>query len=111
MQCAVRFIMKVLSWILLVPVYFYKYALSPLLPGTCRHVPTCSQYAIEAIKIHGPFKGLWYATCRISRCHPWGTHGYDPVPPKRKIAVKKLQLKKTSISCNKEMIRGLHEGQ
>lgn len=82
MQRIVRFILKVLSWILLVPVYVYKYALSPLLPGSCRHVPTCSQYAIEAIRVHGPFKGFWLATRRILRCHPWGTHGYDPVPPK-----------------------------
>jgi len=95
MQGILRFIMKVLSWILLVPVYFYKYALSPLIPASCRHVPTCSQYAIEAIKIHGPFKGLWLAIRRISRCHPWGTHGYDPVPPKGKIVVKQLQLKKS----------------
>jgi putative membrane protein insertion efficiency factor len=45
-------------------------------------VPTCSTYAVEAIKIHGPFKGFWLATKRIARCHPWGTSGYDPVPPK-----------------------------
>lgn len=95
MHCVVRYIMKILSWILLAPVYFYKYALSPLIPASCRHVPTCSQYAIEAIKIHGPFKGLWLATRRISRCHPWGTHGYDPVPPRHKIPVQELKLKKT----------------
>ena len=95
MQCTVRFIMKVLSWILLVPVYFYKYTLSPLLPGSCRHVPTCSQYAIEAIRVHGPFKGFWLATRRILRCHPWGTHGYDPVPPKG-------TLKKTTVSSTKK---------
>ena len=95
MKRTVRFIMKVLSWILLVPVYFYKYALSPLLPGSCRHVPTCSQYAIEAIRVHGPFKGFWLATRRISRCHPWGTHGYDPVPTKG-------TLKKATVSSTKK---------
>ncbi len=51
-----------------------------MLPPSCRYTPTCSEYAIEAIKKHGPFKGLWLATKRILRCHPWGGHGYDPVP-------------------------------
>ena len=78
-------IIKVLSWVLLVPIYFYKYAISPLIPNSCRHVPTCSEYAVQAVKIHGPFRGFWLLIRRISRCHPWGTHGYDPVlPPKVK---------------------------
>jgi hypothetical protein len=77
------FILKVFGWILMVPVYFYKYAISPLTGPSCRHDPTCSQYAIDAIKIHGPFKGFWLGAKRISRCHPWGTWGYDPVPPKK----------------------------
>lgn len=93
MRCIVNFIMKALSWLLILPVYFYKYAISPILPASCRHVPSCSQYAIEALKIHGPFRGLWLATRRILHCHPWGTHGYDPVPPKCQIRVKKLKLK------------------
>ncbi len=74
---------KILIFILSIPVYIYKYLISPWTPASCRHVPTCSQYAIDALKIHGPFKGLWLATRRILRCHPWGTHGYDPVPPKK----------------------------
>ena len=49
-------------------------------PPSCRVVPTCSEYAIEAIKKHGPFKGLYLAVRRILRCHPWGGSGYDPVP-------------------------------
>ncbi len=72
---------KFLGWIILIPVYFYKYAISPLTPASCRHVPTCSTYAVEAVKIHGPFRGFWLAIKRIARCHPWGTSGYDPVPP------------------------------
>ena len=88
-----RWILKGLGWLLLLPVYFYKYAISPLTPASCRHVPTCSQYAVEAIKIHGPFVGFWLAVKRISRCHPWGTHGYDPVPTKEQIKVKKMKLK------------------
>ncbi len=70
------------GWILLAPVYFYKYAISPITPASCRHFPTCSEYAVEAVKIHGPLKGFWLSVKRISKCHPWGTHGYDPVPPK-----------------------------
>ncbi len=87
MQCLAKAILKVVSWIFLIPVYIYKYAISPLTPASCRHVPTCSEYAVQAIKIHGPFKGIVLASKRISRCHPWGTHGYDPVPPKEKKSV------------------------
>ena len=68
--------------ILLIPIKIYQYSISPILPKSCRHVPTCSNYAIEALKVHGPLKGLWLTVRRISRCHPWGTSGYDPVPPK-----------------------------
>ncbi|MDD4193599.1 MAG: membrane protein insertion efficiency factor YidD, partial [Mangrovibacterium sp.] len=52
---------RFLTWVLLGLVYVYKYAISPLTPASCRHVPTCSQYALEAIQIHGPFKGVWLA--------------------------------------------------
>ncbi|MBN1463581.1 MAG: membrane protein insertion efficiency factor YidD [Paludibacteraceae bacterium] len=71
---------KIISALLLLPIYFYKGAISPLLPQSCRYTPSCSEYAITAIKKHGPIKGLWLAVKRISRCHPWGGHGYDPVP-------------------------------
>lgn len=66
---------KILSALLLIPVYFYRACISPLKPQTCRFVPTCSEYAIEAIRKHGPFKGLWLAIKRIGRCHPWGGSG------------------------------------
>ena len=75
----------------MVPVYFYKYAISPLTPASCRHIPSCSQYALEALKIHGPIKGIYLATRRILKCHPWGTHGYDPVPPKNNERMKELK--------------------
>lgn len=78
-----RGIRKILIFILLIPVYIYQYVISPLLQPSCRFVPSCSQYAIEALKIHGPLKGLWLATWRILRCNPWGGHGYDPVPLKK----------------------------
>lgn len=67
-------------FILLLPIKFYQYCLSPLKSPSCRFTPTCSQYAIEAIRKHGPLHGLWLAIRRILRCHPWGGHGYDPVP-------------------------------
>ena len=71
---------KILSTILLLPVYFYRYCISPLKPPTCRFTPTCSEYAIWAVKKHGPVKGSWLAMKRLARCHPWGGQGYDPVP-------------------------------
>jgi putative membrane protein insertion efficiency factor len=58
----------------------YQRVLSPLKPPTCRFLPTCSAYTIEALQRHGAIKGGWLATRRICRCHPWGGHGYDPVP-------------------------------
>jgi putative membrane protein insertion efficiency factor len=57
----------------------YKYTLSPMLPNACRYTPTCSQYAEEAIRKHGVIKGTWLGLKRISRCHPWGGSGFDPV--------------------------------
>lgn len=69
-------------WLFILPVRFYQLAISPLLPQNCRHIPTCSAYAIEALKIHGVFIGIYLSVKRFLRCHPWGTHGYDPVPPK-----------------------------
>lgn len=71
---------KLVTKILLLPIYFYKYSISPMLPPSCRYTPTCSEYAIQALKKHGPIKGLWLATKRIASCHPWGGSGYDPVP-------------------------------
>lgn len=72
--------------LLIAPVRFYQLFISPFFPPTCRFQPTCSQYAIEALRVHGPLKGSWLAIRRISRCHPirWlgGSSGYDPVPPK-----------------------------
>ena len=77
-----KFLNKIFFFILIFPIIFYQLTISPLLPQSCRHIPTCSSYAIEALKIHGIFKGTWLALKRLSKCHPWGTHGYDPVPPK-----------------------------
>lgn len=71
---------RFIGWLLILPIRFYRKFLSPLKPPTCRFTPTCSQYAIEAIRKHGPFKGLALAIWRILRCNPWGGSGYDPVP-------------------------------
>jgi uncharacterized protein len=71
---------KIISYIFIFLIRIYQYLISPLLPTSCRYTPTCSAYGIEAIKKHGPFKGGWLAAKRISKCHPWGGHGYDPVP-------------------------------
>lgn len=62
----------------------YQVVISPLLGPHCRHTPTCSAYAMEAIQVHGALIGSWLALRRLLRCHPWGTWGYDPVPPERK---------------------------
>lgn len=62
------------------PIRFYRRFVSPLLPPACRYTPTCSQYAIEALRKHGPLKGLYLSVRRLLRCHPWGGSGYDPVP-------------------------------
>jgi putative membrane protein insertion efficiency factor len=70
----------ILSFLLSLPVLFYRYSISPFLRPSCRHVPTCSQYMLDALKIHGPFTGLFLGTGRILRCRPGGTHGFDPVP-------------------------------
>jgi uncharacterized protein len=71
---------NILRKIFILPVLLYQYMISPLLPSACRYAPTCSQYTKEAILKHGILKGGALAVKRISRCHPWGGSGYDPVP-------------------------------
>ncbi|QNL50360.1 membrane protein insertion efficiency factor YidD [Olivibacter sp. SDN3] len=75
-----RVIKGIISSVFLAVIRLYQLLISPLFPGTCRYTPTCSQYGIEAIRRYGPFKGGWLTLKRISRCHPWGGHGHDPVP-------------------------------
>ncbi|WP_314203486.1 membrane protein insertion efficiency factor YidD [Capnocytophaga bilenii] len=69
-----------MKYLLIFLVRFYQVVVSPLKPPSCRYTPTCSQYALEALKKYGAFKGGWMAIKRISSCHPWGGSGYDPVP-------------------------------
>ena len=66
--------------LLILPVKFYQYVISPMTGASCRYTPTCSAYTVEALKKHGPIKGLWLSIKRIVSCNPWGGHGYDPVP-------------------------------
>jgi putative membrane protein insertion efficiency factor len=63
-------------------VKLYQAVISPLMPQTCRHLPTCSEYTIEALKVFGPFKGTYLSIKRIISCRPGGSHGYDPLPEK-----------------------------
>jgi len=58
----------------------YQWTISPLLGPRCRHLPTCSEYALDALRLHGAARGCWLTLRRVARCHPWGTSGYDPVP-------------------------------
>ncbi len=71
---------QILSWPFILLIRFYQGAISPFLPNSCRYTPTCSQYALEAFRKHGPIKGLYLTIRRLLRCHPWGGSGYDPVP-------------------------------
>ncbi|MBH36475.1 MAG: membrane protein insertion efficiency factor YidD [Gammaproteobacteria bacterium] len=72
--------LKILNYLLILPIKLYQILLSPLIGPSCRFTPTCSNYAIEAINKYGPIKGFWLSIKRISKCHPWGDSGHDPVP-------------------------------
>jgi putative membrane protein insertion efficiency factor len=80
---------RLLSAIIRGVIRFYQRILSPMLKAAagpaagCRYSPTCSNYFLQAVDLHGPFHGSWIGICRIFRCHPWGGSGYDPVPPPR----------------------------
>ena len=80
LQTALHWVSMAVVAVLLLPIWFYQKAISPYTPPSCRFTPTCSEYARQALLKHGPVKGLWLASRRILRCHPWGGSGYDPVP-------------------------------
>lgn len=75
-----KIIREALSAIIIVMIKVYQWIISPLIGPKCRYTPTCSQYSIQAIQKHGLAKGIWLTIKRVGRCHPWGGHGYDPVP-------------------------------
>jgi uncharacterized protein len=76
-------IKKIVIFPLVIIIRFYQEAISPFTPATCRFEPTCSSYFLEALKIHGLFKGSYLGIKRILSCNPWGKSGYDPVPEKK----------------------------
>ncbi len=94
-------ISRILSAVIRFVIRFYQRILNPMLKAAagpaagCRFAPTCSHYFLEAVELHGPFRGSWFGICRIFRCHPWGGSGYDPVPPAN-IA----EARKHSCSCH-----------
>lgn len=73
-------LLQILSLPLILLIRIYQWVISPWLGPKCRYTPTCSNYAIEALRKHGVFRGTWLAVKRVSSCHPWGGSGYDPVP-------------------------------
>lgn len=75
--------MNHLARLLILLVRGYQLGISPLMSRNCRFSPSCSQYAIEAVRTHGALRGAWLSLRRIGRCHPWHPGGYDPVPPAR----------------------------
>ena len=79
--------MNIFTIILIQFIKGYRFILSPLLGQSCRYLPTCSEYSIEALKTYGFFKGLFLSIKRILSCHPWGQGGFDPV--KKEMKVKK----------------------
>ena len=109
--------MKIISKLVLTApiaiIQIYQYLISPIMPGNCRHIPSCSKYAIEALNIHGLARGSILTCNRILRCHPWGTSGYDPVPEKNMIKIKKFpkrrlhKSKLADISRPKSKLRSL----
>ena len=74
---------KVATFPLLILIRGYQLVISPLLGSNCRFMPTCSEYAMESLRSHGLIKGSYLTIKRIGKCHPWGGHGYDPIPTKK----------------------------
>lgn len=72
--------MTPLRYIVKLPIHIYRWTLKPFVGWHCRHLPTCSDYALQSIDLNGAWRGFWLTLARLARCHPWGTNGYDPVP-------------------------------
>ena len=85
----IRSLGRLLALPMLGLVWLYRLAISPWLGNNCRYDPSCSEYAMDALRIHGAFRGSWLAANRIGRCHPWGGSGYDPVPEKQEDRIDK----------------------
>ncbi len=74
------FTVKLLAYPFMILIRGYQMFVSPMLPSTCRFIPTCSEYSLQALRKYGILKGGWLSIKRVARCHPWGGHGHDPVP-------------------------------
>lgn len=72
-----------MKWLLMLPVLLYRWLISPWKPPSCRFVPTCSRYALDALREHGALRGTWLAVRRVCRCHPFTPPDFDPVPARR----------------------------
>src|SRR5207237_402794 len=90
--------LKILAAPLLVIIWISRRFVSPALPPACRYYPSCSQYAEQAVRIHGPLVGPWLALRRLLRCHPWAAGGPDPVPPSH-TAAKRIALRIRTSGC------------
>jgi putative membrane protein insertion efficiency factor len=75
--------MRVMDALLIGLIHGYRILVSPILPPSCRFEPSCSEYALQAVRRHGAARGSWFVLHRLLRCHPWGGEGYDPVPEPR----------------------------
>ena len=73
---------KIITFPLILLIRGYQLIISPLLGSNCRFIPTCSEYAMESLKVYGILKGIFLTIKRIGKCHPWGSNGYDPIPTK-----------------------------
>ena len=76
---------KYISLPIIIIIRLYQLLISPILGQNCRYLPTCSEYSIKSLKEHGLFKGSILSVKRVSKCHPWGSHGFDPVPKKSEL--------------------------
>ena len=74
---------KIVTFPLVLLIRGYQLIVSPILGSNCRFMPTCSEYALESLKAYGLIKGTFLTIKRIGKCHPWGSHGYDPIPTKK----------------------------
>ena len=72
--------MSLAGTLLKLPIHLYRWTLRPYVGWQCRHLPTCSDYALQSIDRNGPWRGFWLTLSRLTRCHPWGSAGYEPVP-------------------------------
>lgn len=93
---------KTLSAPFIALIRFYQICISPHTPPSCRFTPTCSAYALEAFRTHGPIRGFFLTVRRIAKCHPWGGSGYDPVPKKCTLFGTPERTSETDMPCQEK---------